>query len=43
MSKIYLTADNHLGMKGDNPIWLKDCFDYYNNIQLRKNNLKLYL
>ena len=32
MSKIYLTADNHLGMKGDNPIWLKDCFDYYNNI-----------
>lgn len=32
MSKIYLTADNHLGMKGDNPIWLEDCFGYYNNV-----------
>lgn len=32
MSKIYMLADCHFGMKGDNPIWLKDCLGYFNDI-----------
>lgn len=30
--KVYFLADVHLGMKGDNPIWLKDCVDYFDNV-----------
>ena len=26
---IYFLADTHLGMKGDNHIWLNDCIEYY--------------
>ena len=27
--KVYFLADTHLGMKGDNEIWLKECYEYY--------------
>lgn len=30
--KIYFLADTHLGMKGDNPVWLEDCMGYYNDV-----------
>lgn len=32
MSKVYFLADVHLGMKGDNPTWLKDCSDYFEHV-----------
>lgn len=30
--KVYFLADVHFGMKGDNPIWLKDCTDYFEHV-----------
>lgn len=29
---VYFLADTHLGMKGDNHIWLNDCINYYYNV-----------
>lgn len=28
----YLSGDWHFGLRGDNPIWLKDYFDYFENV-----------
>ena len=29
--KIWLIADTHFGLKGDDEIWLEDYFNYFNN------------
>jgi DNA repair exonuclease SbcCD nuclease subunit len=29
---IWLISDTHFGLKGDNPIWMQDIYDYFDKV-----------